>query len=97
MNKKMIISGISIFSALALMGGAAFAQYALTASASSNTFASGTASLELCNDDGSTNSPATDTSEVCGTSITSPIADLTDLVPGVTETIASEKQNGIFS
>lgn len=78
MNKKMFFSGLSIASALVLVGGVAFAQYVLTASASGNTFSSSAATLEICNDsvDGPIN---------CAQSITSPIASLSDLVPGVPE------------
>lgn len=81
MNRKMFLSGLSIVSALVLVGGAAFAQYVLSASASGNTFSSSTAGLVLCNDTGGVTPAPTG----CGQTITSPIADLTDLVPGVPE------------
>lgn len=86
MNRKMYMSGLSIVSALALMGGAAFAQFPATASAANNNISTSTAGLELCTDDGSGTSPATDTTgEPCGGSIASPI-NISDLVPGSSAT-----------
>jgi len=79
MNKKIFMSGISIVTALALLGGAAYAQFVVTASANGNTFSSGNPALELCNDS------AGPTPLDCGTSIASPIS-LTSLIPGVPQT-----------
>jgi hypothetical protein len=79
MNRKIALSGLSIVTALALLGGAAYAQFVVTAQATGNTFSSGNPALELCND---APGPAPTT---CGTSIGSPIS-LANLIPGVPQT-----------
>lgn len=80
MNKKVVMSLLSIISALALLGGAAYAQFVVTATSNSSTFASGNPALELCNDAGAGVTPTS-----CGTQIPSPI-NVTDLIPGVPQT-----------
>jgi len=55
-NRKIFLSGISILSALVLMGGAAFALFTSNATSSDNTFASGTLSLFVDDE----NEPAVD-------------------------------------
>jgi hypothetical protein len=80
MNKKIVLSGISIVTALTLLGGAVYAQFVVTALASGNTFSSGTPALELCND---TNGAIGD----CNNTIPSPI-NVADLIPGVPQTFA---------
>ena len=52
MNKKIAMSGLSIFAALAVMGGATFAAFTDTATATNNTFASGNADLLIAVDGG---------------------------------------------
>lgn len=47
MNSKIALSAVSIFSALALMGGSAFAAFTDTASALGNTFSSSSADLQI--------------------------------------------------
>lgn len=46
-NKKIIISGISILTAIALMGGATYAFFSDSGTSSSNVFATGTLDLKL--------------------------------------------------
>jgi len=47
MNRKIAMSLLSVVGALTLMGGAAFAAFTTTASATTNTFSSTTPSLQL--------------------------------------------------
>ena len=49
-NRRIIASGLSIVSALAVMGGATFAFFSDTASSNSNTFGSGTFALSIRDD-----------------------------------------------
>lgn len=56
MNRKIIISGLSIIASLTLAGGATFALFSATASSTGNTFASGT--LNLLVDDTNELTPA---------------------------------------
>ncbi len=46
-NKKILVSGLSVVSTLALMGGTAFALFSDTATATNNTFATGNADLQI--------------------------------------------------
>lgn len=47
-NRKIFLSGLSILSALSLMGGATFAFFSSNASSTGNVFAAGTLHLALC-------------------------------------------------
>ncbi len=47
MNKKIMMSGLSIISALVLLGGTAFAAFSGQAAANSNTFSTGTGDLQI--------------------------------------------------
>lgn len=50
MNKKIMMSGLSIVSALTLLGGTAFAAFTGSAVASNNTFSTGAADLKISSD-----------------------------------------------
>jgi len=56
MNNKLLVSAISITSALALMGGVTFALFSSTASNAGNTFGAGTMTLNINSFGGSTSS-----------------------------------------
>ena len=77
MNRKILVSGISIFSALAIMGGAAFALFSNSASAINNTFATGNADLQIAQD-------LSGTPDTFGDSITGPT--FTGMFPGQSRT-----------
>jgi len=47
MNRKIMMSGLSIISALTLLGGTAFAAFSSSASATNNTFSTGTENLRI--------------------------------------------------
>lgn len=51
MNKKIMMSGLSIISALALLGGTAFAAFTTQATATGNTFSTGIEDLRISTDD----------------------------------------------
>ena len=53
MNTKIALSGLSIFAALALVGGATFAFFSDSGTSSGNTFATGSMDLKLANGVGS--------------------------------------------
>lgn len=57
MNAKIVLSVLSIFSALTLMGGATFALFSSTVSNNSNTFGSGSLTLNVNSLPGTTSSP----------------------------------------
>lgn len=78
MNKKILMSGISIISALAMLGGSAFAAFTVNATSNGSTFSSGNPSLQLCND-------SSNTAVGCGNQIASPI-NVSDLIPGTAKT-----------
>ena len=46
-NRKIMMSGLSIVSALTLLGGTAFAAFTSTATATGNTFSTGAADLRI--------------------------------------------------
>jgi len=71
MNNKLLVSAISITSALALMGGVTFALFSSTASNAGNTFGAGTMTLAI--------------NGVTGTAST-PVFTLPNKVPGFTAT-----------
>ena len=50
MNKKIMMSGLSIVSALTLLGGTAFAAFTGSSVASNNTFSTGAADLKISSD-----------------------------------------------
>lgn len=50
LNSRIALSGLSIFAALALVGGATFAFFSDTGTSSENTFSSGTLDLKLSDD-----------------------------------------------
>jgi predicted ribosomally synthesized peptide with SipW-like signal peptide len=77
MNKKIAISTISILSALTIMGGATFALFDDTVTATNNTFAVGNADLQISPDSGGTATGFADT-------ITGP--SFTGMFPGQTKT-----------
>ncbi|PIY94399.1 MAG: hypothetical protein COY68_02455 [Candidatus Levybacteria bacterium CG_4_10_14_0_8_um_filter_35_23] len=56
-NRKILVSGISILSALALMGGTAFALFTSAASNNGNTFGAGTLVLNIKGVPGSASTP----------------------------------------
>ncbi len=72
-NKKIMLSGISIVASLSLMAGATFAFFSDSATASNNTFATGNADLQLSLD-----------GESFANSIPGPA--FTNMAPGDTET-----------
>ena len=72
-NRKIAMSGMSIVSALVLLGGTAFAAFSDSATQTNNTFAVGSANLEIAND--VSNSPG-----AYGESITGP--SYSGLTPG---------------
>jgi len=72
MNTKIALSGLSIFAALALVGGATFAFFSDTATSTGNVFATGTLNLQLDDDD-----------EGVAETVTASIGG-SNLVPGVT-------------
>lgn len=70
MNSKIALSGLSILSALALMGGATFAYFSDVGTSTGNTFSSGTLNLQL-----------DDTNESATESVTNSIT-ATNFLPG---------------
>ncbi len=74
------MSGLSIFSALVLLGGTAFAAFTTTATANGSTFSSSTPSMQLCNDNGGTLG-------ACANQIPNPI-NVGGLIPGTPKTFA---------
>ncbi len=77
MNKKIVFSVVSIFSALAIMGGATFAAFSDTATTTGNTFATGNADLQV----------APDVSGNAGTFVeTMPGPTFSGMFPGQTKT-----------
>ncbi len=73
-NRKIAMSGLSILTALTMMGGSAFAAFTTQASATGNTFSSGTENLTVSADNNTFTS-----------SIVSPFSG-TNLTPGYTHT-----------
>ena len=57
MNRKIAISGLSILTTLVMLGGAAYAQFTTTATATTNTFSATTPSLTLSVDSGGFGNP----------------------------------------
>lgn len=68
MNRRIILSGLSILTGLALLGAGAFAAFTSQATATANTFASGNESLQISSDNNSYSS--TIASPFGGTGIT---------------------------
>jgi predicted ribosomally synthesized peptide with SipW-like signal peptide len=88
MNKRIAMSAMSIFGALAIMGGATYAAFSDSASVTGNTFASGVAGLQV----------APDVSGAPGgflDSITGPTFN--DVIPGQTKTYFFWLKNGSTS
>ena len=78
MNKKILISGLSIVTTLILVGGSAFAAFSDTATSQNNTFATGDANLQIAADDN--NSPGS-----YGNFIPAPAVNETGIYPGFTK------------
>jgi spore coat-associated protein N len=76
LNKQIALSAVSIFAALALMGGAAYAFFSDTATSTGNTFSSGTLAIQL--DDENEAGPLDTVTASIGTGVSAP------LVPGGT-------------
>ncbi|HSX09988.1 MAG TPA: hypothetical protein VLF93_07565 [Candidatus Saccharimonadales bacterium] len=70
MNKKILMSGMSIMASLAMLGGSAFAAFATSASATDSTFSTGTDSLLVSHDNVTEDFASTITSPFTGTKIT---------------------------
>src|SRR3989344_761954 len=74
MNTRIALSGLSILTTLALVGGATFALFSDSATSTDNTFSSGNASLLIANNDAS---PGTYAESIAGVSFS-------DIAPGFT-------------
>lgn len=79
MNRKILISGFSIFSALALMGGSAFALFSSQATSQNNTFATGNADLQIAED------ILPGDPDIYGSNIPAPAVDQAGIFPGFTQ------------
>lgn len=77
-NKKILMSGFSIFSALSLMGAGAFAAFTSQAVSQNNTFATGNADLQISTDNNSV--PV-----LYGSEIPAPAVNESGIFPGFTE------------
>lgn len=89
MNSKIALSGLSIFAALSLIGGAAFAFFSSTGTSTGNVFGSGTLTLQL--DDLDETTPAATVSASLGGSNLAPGATVSGFISmhnGGTITIA---------
>jgi len=75
MNKKILMSGMSIVASLAMLGGSAFAAFATSASATDSTFSTGTDNLLV----------SSDNNNDYASSITSPFTGV-NIGPGFTKT-----------